>query len=412
MTATTHSARRATVSPRLPSASRPPHGRRVLFLGTHGQANVGDELLLDTFLTELGPDNSYAVNSYAPAATTAQLAERFDVTAFDTASDRRGLVRHLWRCDVVVFGGGNILKELYRSVGRWRYATLTMVLAVVLLARLARKPVMMANVGIGPVESAPGRLLVTAILRLVWLISVRDEGSYRFALSVGCPPRKVRLVPDAVWARDAGSLGRQVDPGPVPDRPLRIAVNLNKDVDAADEWDGFLDRLVLALGELAETRPVEFHALPMQCGFKAGTDLEVLEQVLDRVGAPVYVHAPADHRQVASLIADCDVVLSERLHAIILAVVVGRPVVALPYDVKVRELVAQLGIESRSFDVSADLDSGALAEAILHAADEQSTERDRTAAVAAAKRCDAASAFASLRAWVAAPSRTWELPSA
>lgn len=79
---------------------------------------------------------------------------------------------------------------------------------------------------------------------------------------------------------------------------------------------------------------------------------------------------------------------------------------------RTRELVAQLGIESRSFDVSADLDSGALAEAILHAADEQSTERDRTAAVAAAKRCDAASAFASLRAWVAAPSRTWELPSA
>ncbi len=417
MTPTTHSARGATVSPRLSSVSPQPHGRRVLFLGTHGQANVGDELLLDTFLTELGPDNAYAVNSYAPAATTAQLAQRFDVTVFDTASDRRGLLTHLWRCDVVIFGGGNILKELYRSVGRWRYATLTMVLAVVLLARLAGKPVMMANVGIGPVASAPGRLLVKAILRLVWLISVRDEGSYRFALSVGCPRRKVRLVPDAVWARDAVSLGQQADrPEPGSDRPLRIAVNLNKDVDAADEWGGFLDRLVAALDEVAHARRVEFHALPMQCGFKAGTDLEVLEGVLERVSgraeARVYVHAPADHHEVASLIADCDVVVSERLHAIVLAVVVGRPVVALPYDVKVRELVAQLGIESRSFDVSADLDSAALAESILRAADSGGAERNRIAAVAAVKRRDAASAFASLRAWVAAPSRTWELPAA
>lgn len=388
--------------------------RNVLFLGTHGQANVGDELLLDTFLTELGPENSYAVNSYDPVTTAAQLADRFDVNVFDTGTDRLGLLRNLLHCDVVVFGGGNILKELYRSVGRWKYSTLVMVLAVVLLARLARKPVLMANVGIGPVESAPGRLLVRAILRLVWLISVRDEGSFELALSVGCAGRKLRLVPDAVWVRDPDSLRNRSDSaGPVHDGgPLRIAVNLNKDVDVADEWDGFLDRLVVALGQVADARAVEFHALPMQCGFKSGTDLEVLEEVFGRLNAPVRIHAPADHHEVASIIAGCDLVVSERLHAIILAVVIGCPVVALPYDVKVRELAAQLGIEDRSFDVSADLEPGDLAAAILRVADDPGPEQDRMAAVAAAKRHDAAAGFAALRSWVAAPVRTWELPTA
>ena len=133
------------------------------------------------------------------------------MTVFDTGSDRMGLLRNVLRCNVVVFGGGNILKELYRSVGRWKYSTLVMVLAVVLLARLAGKPVLMANVGIGPVESAPGRLLVRAILRLVWLISVRDEGSYRLAQSVGCAEHKLRLVPDAVWVRDPDSLRGEPD---------------------------------------------------------------------------------------------------------------------------------------------------------------------------------------------------------
>ena len=84
----------------------------------------------------------------------------------------------------------------------------------------------------------------------------------------------------------------------------------------------------------------------------------------------------------------------------------------MPYDVKERELVAQLSIESRSYDVSADLDSSALAEAILRASDDLTAERDRTAAVVAAKRRDAASAFALLRSWVAGPSRSWELLSA
>ena len=297
MTATS-SSHPAAESPRPDSDSGQHQGRKVLFLGTHGQANVGDELLLDTFLTELGPDNAYAVNSYDPAATAGQLTDRFDVTVFDTGSDRMGLIRNLLGCNVVVFGGGNILKELYRSVGRWKYSTLVMVLAVVLLARLSAKPVLMANVGIGPVESAPGRLLVRAILRLVWLISVRDEGSFRFAQSVGCPAHKLRLVPDAVWVRDPDSLrGDRIRSGRH-DAPLRIALNLNKDVDVADEWDGFLNRLVVALGAVADARPVEFHALPMQCGFKSGTDLEVLEDVLGRLDAPVRIHAPADHREV------------------------------------------------------------------------------------------------------------------
>jgi polysaccharide pyruvyl transferase CsaB len=413
MTATSGSANKVAASPRTESRSNQHQRRTVLFLGTHGQANVGDELLLDTFLTELGPDNAYAVNSYDPAATAAQLADRFDVTVFDTGSDRLVLLRNLVRCDVVVFGGGNILKELYRSVGRWKYSTLTMVLAVVLLARLAAKPVLMANVGIGPVESAPGRLLVRAILRLVWLISVRDEGSYRFAMSAGCSPHKLRLVPDAVWVRDPNSLGGQpVFESRVQDPPLRIAVNLNKDVDVADEWDGFLDRLVVALSEVADARRVEFHALPMQSGFKSGTDLEVLQAVLGRLDTPARIHAPADHQEVAAIMAGCDLVVGERLHAIILSVVLGCPVVALPYDVKVRELVTQLGIGERSFDVSGDLDPSALTAAILRAVDDAGSERERLAAVAAVKRREAASGFAALRSWIAAPVRSWELPSA
>lgn len=403
----------AAESPRPDSFTTKHQPRKVLFLGTHGQANVGDELLLDTFLTELGTENTYAVNSYDPAATTSQLADRFDVTVFDTASDRLGLLRNLLRCNVVVFGGGNILKELYRSVGRWRYSTLAMVLAVVLLARLAAKPVLMANVGIGPVESAPGRLLVRVILRLVWLISVRDEGSFRFAMSVGCDERKLRLVPDAVWVREPcdrrGASDRQPS---AHGRPLKIALNLNKDVDVAEEWDQFLDRLVAALAEVTATRDVEFHALPMQCGFKRGTDLEVLEEVLGRLDAPTCFHAPADHQDVASVIADCDVVVSERLHAIVLSVITGCPVVALPYDVKVRELVAQLAIQERSFDVSADLDSAALAATILRTAECPGPERDRMAELAAHKRQEAASALADVRSWVSAPVRTWRSPSA
>jgi polysaccharide pyruvyl transferase WcaK-like protein len=150
----------------------------------------------------------------------------------------------------------------------------------------------------------------------------------------------------------------------------------------------------------------------MQSGFKSGTDLEVLQAVLGRLDTPARIHAPADHQEVAAIIAGCDLVVGERLHAIILSVVLGCPVVALPYDVKVRELVTQLGIGERSFDVSGDLDPSALTAAILRAVDDAGSERERLAAVAAVKRREAASGFAALRSWIAAPVRSWELPSA
>ncbi|MGB0111963.1 MAG: hypothetical protein WBP59_01965, partial [Ilumatobacteraceae bacterium] len=120
---------------------RPPVCRDVLFLGTHGQFNVGDELLLETFLGQLGSQHRFMVNSYDPARTAAALDGRYDVDVFDTASGRLALLGRIRRCDAVVFGGGSILKELYASVGRWRHATLVMVLALVIVAKMFRRPV-------------------------------------------------------------------------------------------------------------------------------------------------------------------------------------------------------------------------------------------------------------------------------
>ncbi len=51
--------------------------KRIVFLGTHGQMNIGDELLLETFLTQLGRDNHYYVNSYDPQFTGEQLRAQF-----------------------------------------------------------------------------------------------------------------------------------------------------------------------------------------------------------------------------------------------------------------------------------------------------------------------------------------------
>ena len=99
---------------------------KILFLGTHGQFNLGDELLLETFLSQLGEEHTYAVNSYDPAFTQNAMRPKFNVESFHTTRELPRFLKYLLTSKVIFFGGGSIIKELYASVGRNPYSTLLM----------------------------------------------------------------------------------------------------------------------------------------------------------------------------------------------------------------------------------------------------------------------------------------------
>lgn len=381
-------------------------GRRIVFLGTHGQYNIGDELLLDTFLTQLGPEHHYVVNSYDPAFTRAQLAGRFDVTVIDTARDRGRLLRELLRCDRVVFGGGSIVKELYASTGRHRYATLLMILAIVTFARVVRKPVAMLNVGVGPLPSSGGLRLARLVLSQVDLLTVRDERSVLTGRRVGARPVHAT---DAVFSVDRDFL---LGPDPAPDVAtsgegddvprLRVALNLNYDIENPDAWEPFLADLAVCLGRLDERYPLELHALPMQAGFKEHHDAGVLADFAGRLpGIPFVRHDLASHQDAARLIARCDVVVSERLHAIVMASVLGVPTFVLAYDVKVRELARTLDIEAWCVDINEPLDVDDVVARLAALVDDRAAVSQRLADRAAELHRQAATDFEAARAWTA-----------
>ncbi len=331
--------------------------RRIVFLGTHGQYNIGDELLLETFLTQLGIEHHYVINSYDPAFTREQLAGRFDVEVIDTTRDRVQLARELLHCDLLCFGGGSIIKELYASTGRNRYSTLAMILAIVTFAHwIGRKPIAMLNIGVGPLRTKHGHRLAKLILSQVDVLSVRDGKSLATCLALGLDP--VRAT-DAVFSVDRAWLLGGVGTPPVhpadaaSPRPLRVALNLNYDIENPDNWELFLQRLAAGLTQVNANHPIELHALPMQVGFKQHDDGEILDAFAARL-PNMTMHRPKirTHADAARLIDSCDLLVSERLHAIVMAAILGVPSYVLAYDVKVRELAGMLGLESWSTDIN------------------------------------------------------------
>ncbi len=328
--------------------------KKILFLGDHGQYNIGDELLLETFLSQLGNKHHYYVNSYDPAFTTKQLAGKYNVQVFHTTQDKWQLPTHIAQSDLLFFGGGSIIKELYQSTGWKRYSTLLMILMIVTFARIiAQKPIIMSNVGVGPLQTKLGHFLAKLILSQVDYVSVRDQKSYNTCLNLGLDPGKLDLVSDAVFVHDVAFFKskpkhKQEDSG-----KLKIALNLNYNIENPANWDNFTSSLAQSLRQFHRQQPIEIHALPMQARFKLHNDLDMLADFCPKItGIDIFLHAPTTPQDVGQIIADCDIVVAERLHTLITAAILGKPLMALIYDVKVYELVKILGMEAFAIDIN------------------------------------------------------------
>ena len=341
--------------------------KKILFLGTHGQYNIGDELLLETFLSQLGEQHEYTVNTYDPDFTLHQLGEQYKLKVFHTTQERWHLLGHILKSDLVFFGGGSILKELYASIGRNRYATLMMVLAIVSFAKIiGRKKIVMSNIGVGPIESRFGLFLVKLILSLVDYVSVRDEKSHRTCVEVGIHAEKLKFVPDAVFVHKPAFFLRKQAPLQERSEKIRVALNLNYDIEHPEFWGSFIQNLAEGLKKVHKKHPLEIHALPMQSGYKKSNDLELLKDFQTRIPEiRMFLHNPVTTLDMGDVLRLCDLVVAERLHTCISAAILGIPVLPLVYDVKVRELVKILGVESYGLEIGAGFSTNAFEETFI-----------------------------------------------
>jgi len=112
-------------------------------------------------------------------------------------------------------------------------------------------------------------------------------------------------------------------------------------------------------------------------------------------------HELRTHVDAALLIESCDLLVSERLHAIVIASILGVPSYVLAYDVKVRELAGMLGLASWSTDINEPFPAtefaNQLSALIEQRADVGSQVRDRSAALGVEARRN----FDAAREWIA-----------
>lgn len=303
----------------------------IVVSGYYGSKNAGDEAMLAAMievLSELDPQTNITVISANPPDTK----RRHGVEAVSWLS-----FSEIWKAlrasDLLVSGGGSLLQNVTSRRSLYYY------MAIIVLAFLAHRPVMLYAQGIGPIEGFWARTMMRLVGNGVRLITVRDHGSLAELADMGiCRPKIVETA-DPVLAinpvsKDAGWQVLQWN-GVTDGKPL-VGISVR-------EWKGW-QRYKEAFAETADRIAVEFGAdivfLPMQYP----EDVKTAETIASMMKQEaVILDGEFSTAELLSLVGNMDLLLSIRLHALIFAGVMGVPLVGVSYDPKIDRFLDSIG---------------------------------------------------------------------
>jgi polysaccharide pyruvyl transferase CsaB len=303
-----------------------PRRTRVVALGYQGFGNLGDEAILggiEELLRHAAVDVATLVGGPAPIAAFPSAGRIVSRRLLPSPRSLRALASS----DSVLMTGGGLLHDHFPIV-------LPRYLAWTLAARLLRCRVVWVGVGVGPLRRRVSRWLAGLILRLSHGVFVRDQASATLVRAIGA--RVDGVMPDPALFLPPP------DSSPEPPGPPELAVVVRAPIvngSAEDQLHLVLVELLTGAAAAGRQASILTFAGERDRAFATRVATEVGRGGLPR---PTIEELLPDHRAGLARIARAGLIVTVRLHGMILAAVAGRPFVAVAYDQKVRGVAIEL----------------------------------------------------------------------
>ena len=319
--------------------------------GYYGFGNLGDDAILHAIsgmFRQFPVPVRLTVLSNNPSDTIRQ----YGLNAVPRFSPLK-LLRTLKNSDILISGGGSLLQNKTST------RSLIYYLAVIRLAQILKKPVVVYANGIGPLIGQRNRRLVRKAMDKCALITLRDHQSQEELRSLGVARDDLHVTGDPAFTlkptRPPRAMLRELG---ISDEARVVGISVRNLPDSAnfpEQFAKLCDRLSAELG-----KTIVF--LVMQ----ESRDEAISREIMAQMSAPSYLaKTPGDPGAMLSLIRDMDAVVSMRLHTIIFAAQMQVPVVGCVYDPKVAAFLSMLELPScgtpldmdadQAFGVTADL---------------------------------------------------------
>jgi polysaccharide pyruvyl transferase WcaK-like protein len=255
---------------------------------------------------------------------------------------------------ILVIAGSNQMMDHFGGAWGFPYTLLKWSIA----ARLRGVRVVMLSVGAGPLEGSLARRMILRTLSLTSYVSVRDPGSARLLAAIGWDGA-APVMPDLAFSLEFEAMARRsrFSPSNRSGRPL-VAINPmpvhdprywpGADPQIQREYLESIERLVIDLLD----RDYDVVMLGTQ-----PADEWVAEDLLQRLHLPVGRRERVSLERIRTLeefcglYAICDAVVATRFHGILIALRAAKPVLAICYYRKSRELMESFGLGAYAVDL-------------------------------------------------------------
>jgi len=328
---------------------------KIALSGYYGFDNAGDEALLSAITSTIKkqePDCDFVIFSGHPQRTS-QLHGMRAIYYMNPLA----VIKELAGADLLISGGGSIFQDVTSS------RSLAYYIAVVALARTLRVPVIFYAQGMGPINRPCNRTLMRLVANRVNMITLRDQDSALYLKKLGIKQPPVSITADPVFSLQPGPAAREralsiLAQSGVSGCPL-LGVAL-RNWPALDNRMGDLARL---LDEFAG-RGYRVVFIPMAFP----EDVEAGRRVAAMMKAEPYrLEQRLNSQEYLALIANMDLMIGMRLHALVFAANQGVPFAGIPYDPKIEAFLQQFSLEPLPDDLTG------MRQAVSHLLDDQAS---------------------------------------
>ncbi len=290
----------------------------ILIVGYYGFGNLGDEALLQVLVGKLKKnlDAQLIVLSAHPKQTASEL----DVIAVNRWSPI-AIIKAIYRCRCCIFGGGGLLQNKTSKHSLLYY------LAIILLGRFLRRPVLLLGQGLGPINGRLSRMLTSIILRYVAPLGCRDDASIALASQLKVAGR---------WEGDLLFIGEEqvVQPKTTNGKDIILAVSEPPSAVRSQ----FIALLAGITDEYYRQHGGETILLP----FFPAQDSVIADDIAAHLTAPYHLIVTTKPADALSVIANAGLIISSRLHPLEFAALCATPPVAIAGDPKIVNFVTEL----------------------------------------------------------------------
>lgn len=338
---------------------------KILIIGWFGAGNMGDEAILLSEIHSMRDrikDVKFHILSFDPLRTrrlTARIPQVVKIIGVGSKhrflkTDFRSLWRSFIEVDMVIVGGGGIFQDIYN------HYPIPFFTSMVLFAKLLNKRVVLHSVGIGPVRTWIGKRLCRTAAKLADIVTVRDFESRDLLLNLGVN-KGIDVCADPVFLLQPART-EQVD-GLFTSKNLKDGLNIGVCIQEILSWSDenkkvlaeILDHLIMNKGArvvfipLGQYRDGWFRKISSDS--VDVTSSKGLASMMTRKS--IIIEDELNPQELLTVIGGMDLLISMRLHGVIMGISMNVPVIGLTYkeETKISNLMNRIDQNENLFEV-------------------------------------------------------------